>query len=313
MLLLILLVLFIQMASAQGQSSEKARRLPFQKKHIEFKAPTNYAKRILLYDSKTGEPVYYDPRPRIVLLDAKSGKYAFKWIGYDSKEKVVIFQRADAIDAVITASVSKTTSGQYLYIYNIQNLSSSGEHLSGFAVQTFSSAVKPEPIGGGYVGQMSKNREMKEGNWIYFGSSNFKSIVTPGRSIELRLMSPAPPGLVECRIHGGELGMKGVGEDMPQELENVLPGYSDWPSGYTIGPIDNLKTLSPADRANYLLKLLPKFKELGWMTADAFRWYQQSLNRIDLATISQRAEQDLGAGNITNEVLLMIQGIRQQR
>lgn len=127
-----------------------------------------------------------------------------------------------------------------------------------------------------------------------------------------KILVSLPPGLVECRVAGGPRGMKGVGEDMPQELENILPGYEAWPSGFTIGPIDNLKTLSPTERANYLLKLLPKFKELGWMTADALHWYQQNLNRIDLAIVSHRADQDLGAGYITNEVHLMIQGIRQQ-
>lgn len=48
------------------------------------------------------------------------------------------------------------------------------------------------------------------------------------------------------------------------------------------------------------------------MTADALQWYQQNLSRIDLATVSHRADRDLGAGYITNEVRLMIQGIRQQ-
>jgi hypothetical protein len=158
---------------------------------------------------------------------------------------------------------------------------------------------------------MSKNREMKEGNWIYFGTSNFKDTITPGRNIELALESLAPPGLVECRAHGGVMMMIGVDEDMPQELENVLPGYEAWPSGYTIGPIDNLKTLSQVERASYLLKLLPRFKELGWISADALRWYQQSLSRNDLVALSQRAEQDLREGNMTTEVFAMIQSMRQ--
>jgi len=309
MWILMFLILIVQVEHAVRPLYQKTQRLPFQKKQITFKSPTVYAKRLLRYDEKTGEPVYYDPKPQVVLLDAKSGKYAFKWIGYDGTQKTVIFQRADAIDALISASVSKGSSGQYLYSYRIQNLASSGEHLSGFAVQNSASDVTPIKIGE-YVGRMSNSKELRDGNWIYFSITTLQPQIVPGKEIEFRLESLAPPGLVECRIHGGELGIKGVGEDMPQELENVLPGYRDWPSGFTIGPIDNLKTLPPAERANYLLKLLPKFKELGWITADAFQWYQQNLNHIDLATISRRAEQDFGAGNITNEVLVMIQGIR---
>lgn len=308
---LLIIALAVQVGASLRLPSEKPKRLPLQKKRVILKSPTSYAKRLLRIDQKTGEEIYYDPRPQVTLLDAKSGKYAFEWIGYDGRKKAVIYQRPDAIDAVVISSVSKTTSGEYLYVYNVQNLASSGQHLSGFAVQNFASDVNPTKIGE-YVGRMSNNKELRDGNWIYFSITTFQPKIVPAREMEFKLVSSAPPGLVECRIHGGVMRMIGVGEDMPQELENVLPGYEIWPSGYTIGPIGNLKTLSPAERAKYVLQQLPRFKELGWMTADAFRWYQQNLNRIDLATISQHAEQDLGAGNITNEVLLMIQGIRQQ-
>ena len=62
-------------------------RLPFQKKEITLKSPATYEQRVLLTSSKTGEPVYYDPKPRVVPLDVKAGKYALRWIGYDGKEK----------------------------------------------------------------------------------------------------------------------------------------------------------------------------------------------------------------------------------
>jgi hypothetical protein len=295
---------------AQHPMPHKTSRLPFQKRQLVFKSPTQYEKRLLRIDKNTGESVYYDPRPRVELLDARSGRYSFKWIGYDGSEKTVIFQRADAIDAVISATVVKNLSGQYVYTYSIKNLPSSGVHLSGFALQTFTSDLHPVKLGSGYVGRMSKNKEMKEGDWIYFGSSNFDRSVTPGQSIELKLFSSSPPGLVECRIHGGDLGMKGVGEDMPQELENVLPSYQDWPSSYTIGPIDKLKTVSPAERAKYILKLLPQFQTSGWMTQSSLQWYEQTLNRNDFEALYKRAGQDLKAGTITSEVFSIIEAMR---
>uniref|UniRef100_A0A7C3PGF3 Uncharacterized protein n=1 Tax=Oscillatoriales cyanobacterium SpSt-418 TaxID=2282169 RepID=A0A7C3PGF3_9CYAN len=300
----------MQVAGVERPPSQKTQRLPFQKKHLIFESPKSYEKRILRYDPKTGKPIYYDPKPRVILLDAKSGKYAFKWIGYDGKEKTIIFQRADAIDAIISASTSKIASGRYLYIYNIENLPSSGQYLSGFAVQTHTSDVSPIRMSSGYIGKMSKNKEMKDGNWIYFGSSYIKLVAVPGRNIEFRLESSAPPGLVECRIHAGDLGLKGVGEEMPQELENILPYYQDWPSGYTIGPIDNLKTLSPSERAKYILGLLPQFQRLGWITGDARRWYEQNLMADNLENIYKRADQDLKTGDITTEVFAIIQGMR---
>src|SRR5205085_4210393 len=90
------------------QTAGALQRLPFQKKRLILQSPTSYEKRILRYDSKTGEPIYYDPKPRVVPLDVKSGKYGLRWIGYDGKEKTIIYQRPDVIDAVISASVSKT-------------------------------------------------------------------------------------------------------------------------------------------------------------------------------------------------------------
>lgn len=299
------------LAAGAAYPPSKLQRVPLQKKRLIFESPIKYEKRILRYDEKTGQPIYYDPKPRVQLLDAKSGKYAFKWIGYDGKEKTIIFQRADAIDTIVSASVSKTASGQYLYTYNIKNLPSSGTYLSGFAVQTFAPSVKPIPINNGYVGKMSKNKEMWEGNWIYFGSSNFKDPILPGQSIELKLLSPTPPGLVECRVHGGELGYKGVGEDMPQELENVLPSYEDWPKGYTIGPYENLKPMTREGRIHEILALLPQFRHLGWITPMALEWYERNLRRSAVEEIRKKAERDLEAGSITTEVYAIIHAVSQ--
>lgn len=310
-----LVMLIAQVAGLQSLPPRRMQRLPLQKKENLLKTPTNYEKRVLRYDPETGEPSYYDPKPQVVLVDAKSGKYALKWIGYDGQEKTIIFQRADAIDAVVSASVSKTASGRYLYSYTIENLPSSGESLAGFAVQNLASDVKPLAIENIHIGHMTKLvKEFKAGNWIRFAPlSGFQPAAIPGQNIEFRLESSAPPGLVECRIHGGEPGMKGVGEEMPQELEHILPGYEAWPSGYTIGPVDTQNSLSPTERANYIKDLLPQFQRLGWITPDALRWYEQNLRGNSLGKVFRRAEQDLKAERITTEVRDMIQATSNSR
>ena len=295
--------LLTEMAVAQG-------RLPFQKRKITLKSPATYEKPILRYDPKTGEPVYYDPKPRVVLLNLKSGEYALRWIGYDGRGKTIVYQRPDAIDAVVSASVSRRPLGYYLYTYNIKNLPSSGEYLSAFAIQTFASDVKPMRIHNSYVGPMSNNKEMKDGNWFYFGMSNLGIGIVAGRNVELKLESSAPPGLVECRITGGRLGMKGVGEEPPQELADVLPGYEAWPKGYTIGPIDKMKFLSATERVKYLAERLPRFRKLGWMTTTALGWYERTLRSNNLDEVFKRADRDLKAGNITSEVFDLIQAMK---
>jgi hypothetical protein len=50
-----------------------------------------------------------------------SGKYVFKWTGYDSNEKVIAYQRADTIDVILSASVDREANGQYLYTYTVEN------------------------------------------------------------------------------------------------------------------------------------------------------------------------------------------------
>ena len=109
----------------------------------------------------------------------------------------------------------------------------------------------------------------------------------------------------------GILGMKGVGEEPPQELENVLPGYEAWPRGYTIGPIDQLKAFSVNKRAKYLRIRLAQFKQLGWIAAELAPWYEQNLQGNQLGQVFKRAMEDFKAGKITSELLAMIQSASQ--
>ena len=106
--------------------------------------------------------------------------------------------------------------------------------------------------------------------------------------------------------------MKGVGEDMPGELGESIDalGYKAWPNGYTIGPIERLKTLTKPERAKYVLGLLPQFQKLGWMTPTARQQYEKIFRRDDLEGAYKRAQLDLKAGTITTEVLSILQGLK---
>src|SRR6266481_9630467 len=103
--------------SAPQRAQTKVHRQPLEKQRREYKTPTNYEHRDRGYDPKTGKLVTYDHKPRVELTDEKAGKYAFKWIGYDGKEKAVVFQRGDVLDVVVSADVSKTSGHQYVYTY----------------------------------------------------------------------------------------------------------------------------------------------------------------------------------------------------
>ena len=82
----------------------------------------------------------------------------------------------------------------------------------------------------------------REGNWFAFGIlPDFEHQVVPGGRLRVKLISKAAPGLVGCSAVAGPRTMKGAGEHMPSELEDVIPGYEVWPSGYTVGPVASLK------------------------------------------------------------------------
>ena len=85
----------------------RAERKPFQKSSATLNTPTKYVKR----ETKTGT---YDPKPKVVLVDEKSGKYELRWIGYDGKEKIINYQRMDSIDALVEARIIKNSEASLL-------------------------------------------------------------------------------------------------------------------------------------------------------------------------------------------------------
>lgn len=311
MRLILFLALLLQTAcTAQMAQPQKAQRLPLQKTQFTLAPPLHYEHRTSGVNQKTKEPVTFDPKPQVVLVDAKSGKYAFKWIGYDGKEKVIEYQRHDAVDIVVAALVEKMPDGNYIYTYNVESLPTSGTFLTYLMVQTFADDAKGHQDKGLFIGEMGSNiPQFREGRWIAFSMSSYQPEVAPGRSIKLKILSSALPGLVQCRAYGGSSTIKGAGEHMPTELEKAMPGYSVLPRGFTIGPVANLKNLSIENRVKYVSDALPQMRELGWLSDSALEWYKQHLKPEQLDEVLKRAAQDLKAERITSEVFAMIEAV----
>ncbi len=296
---------------ASGPLAQTTKRLPFQKKQLQYELPdSSYEKRDIGTDHETKLPKEHDPKPRLVPLDKKSARYAFTWVGVDGKEKQVIYERPDAIEAVVAAS-AKEVSGRYRYVYKVTNLPSSGQRLTGFVVQNFSSDVVPIQVANCYVGKMFHGLpEFKRGEWIRFAPRRgFNPSGYPGETIQVELEAMSPPGVVECRSHGSPPSYKG-GHDMPRVFGTLLLGHQYWPHGYTIGPVQRLKSLSQRAHLAYVAKLLPKLEELGWIHASAVGWYQQNLTP-GTPGLYKQVEQDLNAGKITTEFFSLIQATKR--
>ena len=309
-LLVLALVIQISCSSTHQQDTaenpeSKPQREMFQKSSIVIKSPVKDTYK----DSENEEE--YDPKPKVVEIDKEKGKYEFRWIGGDGKEKVVKYQRADAIDAVVEARVEKKSENRFVYKYLIKNLPSSPTYFSSFTVQTLTDNIEIIESTDLHIGEMTSSIwGDKEGTWWRFAPLNeIKPKIEAGMEREFSLTSSALPGIVSCRATAGELTLKGVGEEMPWNLANVLPGYEEWAKSYTIGPVDKLSKLNNAERVNYILENLPKFVESGWITKEGEKRYELILKSGDLKGVLTEAKKDFEKGYITSEVLHIIDGL----
>ena len=287
----------------------KPERKLFKKSAVEIKSPKIYLKR------ETAGGKEYDPRPRVVPIDEKAGKYELQWIGYDGKKKIIKYQRHDALDAVVEARVEQGNGGRYKYTYLIRNLPSSPAFLHSFTVQTFTRDVRDEHIRTEdenlSIGHMAQYiPQFSEGVWRNFSwLAETKPKINPGSNIEFEMVSISQPGLVQCKATAGEITLKGVGEHMPSELENAMPGFDELATCLTIGPVEHLSKMSKSEREKYILDNLPKFVEAGWMAGDTPKIYESILKRGDLSGALGQAKKDLELGFITTEVFHIIEGL----
>ena len=293
-------------------SSGLAERLPLQKKSVnfDFKFPDHYEKWHGPPDPRTGISREHDPQPRVVPLGKNPGRYAFEWIALDGTKKRAIYERPDGTDAIVTARVSELQDG-YGYTYQIEVLPSSGVRLRAFMVQCFSDQVTATEQKGIFVGKMWNGiPQFREGTWKRFAiRQKFVPNGSPGETVTLSLSSVSPPGLVECRTRSNSVMNADL--DMPYEFHTLMDlGHDYWPHGYTIGPVERLKSLSQRARLAYVAKLLPKLKDLGWIDGSVFGWYQRNL-KPGTPDLYQRVEQDLDDGRITTEVFSLLQATKR--
>lgn len=286
----------------------KAERRPFRRSSATLRSPTSY----LMRETTNGKT--YDPKPRVVIVDEKAGKYELKWIGYDGKEKVVHYQRYDALDAVVEASVERRD-GKFVYRYLIRNFPTSPTYVGSFIVQTFSSDIRDERVPAGedlFVGHMSKHiSQFSEGVWRKFAPLGEENHIVPNSTREFRMESVSPPGIVKCSARAGPTELKGVGEHMPSELESAMPGFEEYASCITIGPDERLKEFSSEEKITYLLDNIPRFVEAGWMAGDTPKVYESILKRSDLVGALEQAKKDLEKEFITSEVFHIIEGLNR--
>ncbi len=309
----IILVVSIQITCTsfgQEKAYEQAKfeRKPFQKSSHLIKQPIQVDR-----TEEYGKNIRSNTK--VIEVDKRIGKYEFRWIGLDGKEKILPYQRADSIEAIVSAEVKKDKDGTFTYNYDLKVLDSSPIYFRNFIVQTYGtvsadSQLKKEKF---LFLRMYPTYLFKEGVWWTWGFvGNEQDRIHAGNSIKFYLYSDSPPGVASCKAGGGEYGITTkIAEEPPSELEEEIPVNTDLAEGYTLGPDARLKNFSPPEKIKYLLDSLPKFKEAGWMAEGTAKNYEQILKRNDLKGTFEKAKKDFADEFISNEVFQIIEGLSQ--
>lgn len=255
------------------------------------------------------------PTGSIRAIDESSGIYLLEWQGLDGKEKSIRYVRPDAVSVLLNASVTNGADRKYRYSYVVSNLEKSGQFLSGFILQTHAEDVRPVVPTNVYVGRMGTHlREFSEGTWLRFGNDVFGTEILPGRNKTIELESDAPPGIVRCKVHGGPMRMLGTGEEIPAELEALLPGYSAWPAGHTLGPNAKFGPYGSDERYLRVREHLDQIVALGWLHEDLADEYRSALaeKRIDTNSLSDTVHLHARDGRASGEFVdLLIDPIQR--
>ena len=304
--------LILASLAAAGAAQDTVKRRPLEKD-----APPLRVRHDLQYprtrvDPKTGETIPYDLKPMIVPLDERTGRYAFRWIGYDGRQKQVVYHRPDRIDAEVVASIA-VDGAYYRHVDRLRVLPSSAQPLLTFLVQNFARDAlplrAPHLLVVGTAPQFPS--ELPGSRWLGFTTQ--RPGTPSGKDAMFEIVSPGPPGLVECKISGTTGAIQGIGEELPPELAEALPGYEAWPHGYTIGPSDELTTLDAAARTRRLATWLPQFERLGWITAAARQRYERAIQEHGIGALLPSLKTDAASRQVTTEVVAVVQGLASRK
>ncbi len=259
-------------------------------------------------------PGEIDRQPEIILVDAIKGRYALRWIGHDGQRKEITYYEPDRVQVIVRASVSTGTVRKFRYQYEVINRSTSGQDVFGVAIQSFgedAQLVAPSSDGR-RVGQMTKSYpEFSVGMWyrVAFEADE----LSPGTVQRIALESDAAPALVYVRAHGGPLGMKGVGEYVPEVLLANLPGYAAWPLGMTIGPVADVGNAEYAFGRHGLDELVQLMAAAGWLSGSAKLRYEQLIEDDSYAELLSVVAEDVNRKNAAPEVAYALNRILMEQ
>lgn len=294
-------VVVIMLASVVTLSGQ-AVRAPMSSTGVQIQLPAGDHRISLEDDPETGARRSYDPECSIGAADPVTGMVEMSWKTPDGESRTYRYQRMDAIQLTVEASVERLPDGRYRYTYVLRNGAESALGLTGFALQTFAEGTEVIKDRSNYTGKFSQDISgFEEGTWMSFGTTYFGDRVPPGAIGQVVIESSGAPRVVGCRAYGGDI----VGRwprDMPTVLHDSIGRnyYAIWRKGHTIGPSDSVTTMRSAERRVRFVDSLATCVESGWITAEAVTWYRENA-KADGPSRRRHLQMDLASGNVTSE------------
>ncbi|GEM_PF-6484933 len=213
----------------------------------------------------------YDLDQKIV-YEEKSGDFLLQWNGFDGKRKTVVYHPANRLHAVVTARVERDPTGNnFRYTYAVRNLPNSQRELQVLYIAIgadVSKAESPDATWGpsvAFTDYLKKALETPSG-WRWSQTRGGRAGLRPGESAYgFAFHSPGLPTPMRC-FADIQKGMKGVGEEVPEELMAALDPVT-WliPKGVTIGPVTPPEKLEPAKFLMEIEGMIEVATQQGWI------------------------------------------------
>lgn len=264
-------------------------------------------------DTKQWEKVSLE---RAIVYDEATGNFLLQWNGLDGKRKTIVYRPATRLHAVVVAQVERDATGKgFRYVYAARNLPASQRELQSLYIETKATADSVESPGAdwGYsrpLTQVVQKALDVESGWAWSYTAEGRQGLLPGESDRgFAYHSEGLPGIVRCFARQ-RAGMKGVGEEPPEELMAALDPFS-WvmPNGVTVGPVAPLERIEPSEFLKNIDAMIDVSVQQGWILSPSLA--QELRSAVKGAVTS--LEQENGSGQATlRDVLKRVEGERDK-
>lgn len=211
-----------------------------------------------------------------IAYEDKTGDFLLQWNGLDGKRKTIAYRPATRLYVTLVARIEKNPSnGALRYTYAVRNLPNSQRELQALYVETKAAVVDVKSPDGtwGHSAPFTDyltNVLKAEAGWTWARTASEKPGLLPGEgTYGFSFQSEGLPAPVKC-FAANRRGMKGIGEDPPEELMAALDPVT-WfiPSGITVGPVAPPENLEPAAHLRNVRQMVDVAVQQGWILSPA--------------------------------------------